>query len=226
MPFEIESPDQTLAEKLKALGSDFALSLANQLLAKGSLSEKQTYWANKLLAEADAKQAAAANPQAALWASQVPGVWNAFATSTPAGAKKPAVILAMGEAGAKGALRLSYNNSGKAYIRLQWAPTPKAGWTYCGSVRPNDALKPALGLLKALTEDDLRDTLEAFGDDAAEVLAKTGLAFGICANCGKGLTHPVSVQMGIGPVCIKLFPSLLPKWKATEAALKAKHPLA
>lgn len=186
---------------------DFASSLVQQYNAKGSLSAKQWYWVEKL-----------AQPKAAKAVTYAPGATVAFNEATPPRAKLPSVIIAIGETKQDGRLRLS--KSGKGYLKIQIRA--HGAWQYIGMITDGDEVKFSGGLLISKTPASaVVAAIEEFAENVPGSLVKVGKIFGICANCGTPLQHPVSVHMGIGPVCIKRFPSLLGAWKATEAAYAA-----
>jgi hypothetical protein len=192
---------------------DFAASLVSQFDKKGDLSPKQWPWVEKL-AGAPVPAAVPALPAA-------PGAWVSFYEAVPADHKLPQVILAAGDQRKFGTLRLS-KKPHASYIKIQFRASKTGAWAFVASLRQTDEINIAAGLKYVapdIAADAIIATLENFANDVPGTLMATGKLFGICANCGKTLTHPVSVKMGIGPVCIKQFPSLLPLWKETETAL-------
>lgn len=76
--------------------------------------------------------------------------------------------------------------------------------TYYGTISPQGTLTPA-SAAKALPQEDkaaLWSLLTAMRDgDAEKVFAEHGHRFGVCCLCGRELSNPESVELGIGPIC-------------------------
>ena len=201
---------------LPAKDKDFASSLVLQFKTKGTLSEKQAYWVEKLAASVGAKLTHAPAK------TYAPGAWEAFQAAVPPGAKKPAVVLL---ANPTTALKISRRFPSTPYLKVAFQPISEGGkpkmafnhWSYCGAVREDDSFNP-----HGISGGALATTigaLEAFGEDMIEALKVTGQAFGICANCGRTLTHPTSVAFGIGPTC-SAYLGLAAEYAACGAKLK------
>jgi hypothetical protein len=211
---------QNALPKLASGDANFAGSLIKQYATKGSLSEKQIPFIAQLLGRAQGT--AAPKPQ-----TVAPGAYDAFLAAVPAGAAKPAVILALRGATDdeedRRALRI-VKVPGKTYLRVQYRADFKHGdWAYVGALRPDHSVTFSYEAkwLTGWAKDDALALLELFGEQMVDVLAKTGIFFGICANCGRTLTHPVSVKLGIGPVCVGLFPSLAKTYASAMALYSA-----
>ena len=65
---------------------------------------------------------------------------------------------------------------------------------------------PGTGRLSFSRRDWLRDLVTAADRLTFGALRQLGLGYGWCCFCGKGLTDPRSIVLGIGPDCIKGFP--------------------
>jgi hypothetical protein len=193
---EVKSPVATPAQRIEALvaatgGKDtFVQSLVAQFTTKGSLSEKQWFWVEKLTK--DAKPAAPAQQ------CDVPGLWNAFTAAAHMDAQWPQVQILAGE----GRVRVMFCKGAKGdYLKLTYTEVAKAktfDWAYVGIALPDDSIRRK-GNHRAF--DAIIDALSAFGEDAVETLAVFGKATGICGCCGRTLTDPVSITRGIGPIC-------------------------
>lgn len=214
--------------KLSAKDAEFARSLIKQFSLKGALSEKQTPWVGKLIDKATglvSHAPTAPKPELPV----APGAYQAFLNAVPPSALKPAVVLAIREDADdvtdRRALRIA-KVPGKQYLRIQYrADFAYGAWTYVGSLRPDSTISYSFETkwLKGFDRDEATGVLELFGESMVDVLAKTGIYFGICANCGRTLTHPVSVKLGIGPVCVSLFPSLAATYGAAMTLYNANQ---
>jgi len=212
--------------KLSAYDAEFARSLIKQFTVKGALSEKQIPYVGKLVDKVTGLTSHVPTaPKPAL--PVAPGAYEAFLQATSAAAKYPAVVIAIREDEAdkqdRRALRLA-KVPGKTYLRLQYrADFERGDWIYVGALRPDASVSFSFDVkwLKGFDKTEALARLQEFGEDVATILAKTGVFFGICANCGRTLTHPVSVKLGIGPVCVTLFPSLAATYASAMALYAA-----
>jgi len=217
---------KAVISKLPAKDVEFATSLVKQFTTKGSLSDKQAPWVAKLIEKAQpAHTPTAPKPSMPV----APGAFQAFYAAVPAGAVKPAVVLAIREDADdvedRRALRIA-KVPGKQYLRLQFRADVKCGdWIYVGALREDSTISYSheSKWLKGFDRNEATILLELFGEQMVDVIAKTGIYFGICANCGKTLTHPVSVKLGIGPVCVHLFPSLAKTYASAMALYVASE---
>ena len=179
----------------------FAKSLCDAFEAKGALSEKQVFWVGKLTERGSAPKAAdAASPV-------VDGAWESFLTVVNPAATNPAIALSFDIDGKKIALRLTKAVSAKGeYLKMETAATaaPKAhDWKYTGAVLPSGAIKPMKSVANPDMVASIVASLTAFTKAPMDALIAFGHATGICGCCGKVLTHPASVLVGIGPTCCK-----------------------
>ena len=69
---------------------------------------------------------------------------------------------------------------------------------YVGKITQN-------GDLKGNVSEDVKNLLEDANDNLLQLAKIYGHESGSCSICGRTLNDPLSVQMGIGPVCAKLF---------------------
>ena len=69
---------------------------------------------------------------------------------------------------------------------------------YVGKITQN-------GELKGNVSEDVKNLLEDANDNLLQLAKIYGHETGSCSICGRTLNDPLSVQMGIGPVCAKLF---------------------
>lgn len=180
-----------LVEGLRALSSwnDFARSMLEQVMAKGSLSPAQIAAAERQIAKGAARDAERAKARAEREANaprvDMQPILAMFETARASGLKRLAFVaggLRISPAPAHGA------NAGHLYV--------KAGDSYQGKVKP-DGRFLAVG-------SALPDTLEKLLEIAAnpsEQARDYGKRTGKCCCCGRELTDPASIAAGIGPVC-------------------------
>jgi len=63
----------------------------------------------------------------------------------------------------------------------------------------------ATGELKGNVSDDVKNLLEDANDNLLQLAKIYGHETGSCSICGRTLNDPLSIQMGIGPICAKRF---------------------
>lgn len=61
------------------------------------------------------------------------------------------------------------------------------------------------GVLKGNVSEDVKNLLEDANDNLLQLAKIYGHETGNCSICGRTLSDPLSVQMGIGPICAKRF---------------------
>jgi hypothetical protein len=62
-----------------------------------------------------------------------------------------------------------------------------------------------LGVLMGNVSDDVKNLLEDANDNLLQLAKIYGHESGSCSICGRTLNDPLSVQMGIGPICANRF---------------------
>lgn len=162
--------------------SDFAGSLVAAFRKYGKLSEKQEGALRSMVAKVDAGRAA---KQANSGEVNVSAIEKLFADVVATGHKKPkfrAIGLEISLASSRSI------NAGALYVKDE-------GGNYLGKVQrgrffASTAAKP--GTLH---------TLERIAVNPRQEAVEYGKKYGICGCCGRELSDPVSVAMGIGPVC-------------------------
>lgn len=185
------SPKARIEALVAATGgtNSFVQSLVAQFTTKGSLSEKQWVWVDKLTNEA--KPAAKDD-------ASVPGLWTAFSAAAHLDNEWPQVQVLAGE----GRVRIVLCKGAKGdYLKLSYTEALKAkmfDWAYVGIALPDDSVRRK-GAHRAF--DTIIDALSEFGDDAVKALALFGKSTGICGCCGRTLTDPLSITRGVGPIC-------------------------
>jgi len=172
--------DQDLLAALQAKaddGSDFAASLCAGILKYGSLTEKQEAAARKLVAPREPAQAAAVIDLSA--------VEERFAAAKASGLKRPklrVVGLVFSPAPAHG------KNAGAIYVVSD-------ADQYLGKVVAGEFFKS-----RECTEEQVA-AIVAVAGNVLEAAVAYGKVTGSCSCCGRELTDPQSVALGIGPIC-------------------------
>jgi len=158
--------------KESASWSEFAASLYNSLLTKGSLSEKQVDAANRMRAKSTTATV------------DLTPIREMFELAVGNGYKKPvyrAEGLVINRAPDTGA------NPGALYV--------KADAEYQGKILGTTFT----GVRNLL--DDTMDALAIIAKDPEQAAIAYGRRTGKCACCGRKLTVHASIERGIGPVC-------------------------
>lgn len=169
--------------------NDFARSLIEQFLTRGSLSEKQVAAAQKMIAKCAASAKAASNKAKAAPTVDLSAIRTMFDTALGNGLKRPTyraegIVIARAPDTGK--------NAGHLYV--------KAGAIYQGKITPEDKF---LAVKEA--EPTTLTALQTIAESPAEAAMKYGKATGSCSCCGRTLTDPKSIAAGIGPICASNF---------------------
>jgi hypothetical protein len=184
---------QQFASNLPPEKKSFAESLAQQFGRRGSLSEKQMPYVDRLLADIDAKINPASVPARPKVANfhRIIGI---FDNAKQKGYKKK-IKLRFGDKNYKVALSEAPHygvNAGMVYVTLNEE--------YKGKISREGSWEVSGG-----ADDKLRDILSEFVMDPLKVAKKYGFKTGNCCCCGQVLTDPNSIAAGIGPVCADKF---------------------
>lgn len=196
---------EAAAERMSTDGDDidFARSLIDQFGKRGSLSDRQWPWVERLaarfeqLAGAEAGVAGPAYPRLAQSFLDAARdlKWPKLRLQTAQGAK---LVLS----------RCGERSRTPGWINL----TSEGGYgnsTFYGRISPEGAAD----LYAAVTED-MRATLAAYDADPEAEAKVQGTRTGACMCCGRELTDEISVSLGIGPICGK-------RWGISRAGVKA-----
>lgn len=191
LQFQKDQPEvwKWLGEQKDYGKNQFACSLYDQLLEKGTLSEKQIEAAKRGIEKAKERRVErdANRPEVGSGAMKMLEV---FKTARASGFKKPKVrtehfdFSLAPDAGA---------NSGFIYVKSHDTKE------YMGKISPEGKFigyqTPAatLTLLMEVCENPL------------EAAVKFGMKTGECSCCGRELTNGLSVELGIGPICREKF---------------------
>lgn len=162
--------------------SDFAQSLLSQYEQRGHLSERQYDAAERMLMKVQVAGERRAAPKVAVDVSRIEQLLLTAKLSKLKHPKFRAEGLTFSLAGA------SSKNAGAVYV--------KKGEDYVGKVmdgkfHPVSATPAGTAEAVVRVAQDPRGTAVAYGRMT-----------GNCACCGRELTDPKSVELGIGPICI------------------------
>lgn len=177
---------------LSASDANFASSLLAQYDRKGSLSDKQLYWVNKL-----AERATTPAPERVKVGSML-AVYALF-TKAREHLKWPKVVLT----GGFDTIRISVagpNARIPGSINVVVADTRD----WCGRILSDGTWEPSRKLDEKQA-GEIQLLLTEFAADPAGVAARHGRLTGNCCFCNSGLKDERSTDMGYGPVCAKNF---------------------
>ncbi len=179
--FTVANPDVVGWIDLNAGSNEFAASLASQLEARGTLTERQ-------VAAVRSKLATAAAPKAAPVTVSTAGISEAFERAMSRGIQKPTMRLDAFKfkfAGTEG------RNAGAIYVT--------EGEQYLGKVVDGKFLKT-----RECTADQEARIVAAAADPEKSAEAY-GRLTGCCSICGLKLTAAESIQRTIGPICFEKY---------------------
>ena len=167
--------------------NDFASSLVQQYDRKRSLSDKQLDAAERMLAKIAANRAEKAARAAAAPSVDLTRVHAMFAKAMASGHKRP-VYRAAGLA--LSLAPLSGRNAGSIYVK-----DDETG-DYLGKVTEDLRFNP----LRTAPEW-AAEALSRIARDPSAAAVEYGRETGRCSCCGRELTNPDSIALGIGPIC-------------------------
>lgn len=173
-----------LLEK-KLPNNNFAMSLVNNFKGKGSLSEKQIFWVNKLLQEQE---------KADLDISKITKIFT-FAHND-SGLRQPSYRVPFNNSTLKLSLvtmKTSVNH-GSIYVKLL---NSFGEWDWLGKITKNVFYPSQL----ASDFSGLQTKLESIASDPLGQATDYGKLTGNCFSCGRTLTDPDSVKNGMGAIC-------------------------
>jgi len=169
--------------------SSFYGDLFGKAMQYGSLTEKQlsavvSGYQKQQVRDAE-RAAAKATREASAPVIELSRIRTLFDAALESGLAKPALII--------GALRLSLapatgNNAGSIYVKDDGA--------YAGKI---SLAGKFLAVREARAE--IASELQALAADPLAALSAHGHATGQCSMCGRALSNPESVRLGIGPIC-------------------------
>lgn len=176
-----------LFEALSAVSdwNDFARSLRDQILSRGSLTENQIAAANRMLTKiAQREEEKKASQAAKSGEVNAERIREMFAKAKASGLKRPAFVA--------GGLRLTLASE---YSRSPGAIYIVQDGQYAGKIVGNKFLATRYATAET------RQRIELLSGNPQEAARAFGKETGTCCCCGRTLSDPVSVEAGIGPIC-------------------------
>jgi hypothetical protein len=163
--------------------NEFLLSLAHQLDKNGVLTQAQIDAVKRNISNAAGQKA-----EPVKLAVNVEKIEKAFEAAKASGLKRPKLHL--GDFLFKPAPQFG-KNPGSIYVT--------EGEQYLGRVFGGEFIKAG-----QCSDEQLYRVVKVCNDPFGEAI-KHGKLTGNCACCGKALSDPKSVEMGIGPICAKKY---------------------
>lgn len=172
----------------------FAKAMAEALYKFGGLTENQLATCQRLIAQ-DAERAAKREAEKQAKVANAPQIdvtqiETAFATATASGLKKPRLRLGEFEFFPAGP---NSRNPGAIYV------VDAADDLYLGKIMSG----------KFISSKDCNEILSskiiATAADPKQAAVAHGMLTGNCSCCGRELTNPESVALGIGPICARKY---------------------
>ena len=181
---------QAAAELLKGSRSDFACDLSRKVIGGQRLSPKQELWIVYLAQQAlDAKNAPAKSVAPGEFIGLIQSIRN-----LQEGRATGRVVLRV--KGARLSAVTSGQNVGCIYVKDE-------NGAYLGKITPQGHFRPVYGGLDPEQEAAVLDAMRAAAADPQGAAAEYGRETGRCACCGRELTNPESIALGIGPICLE-----------------------
>ena len=155
-------------------------TFAMNLVSQKQLSEKQIAWIHYLATENLTQELNQETQESGEYSSLVKKMYDAVKSpNRKFTVRLPGITISTVTKGAnQGALYLFENNS------------------YVGKITQN-------GDLKATITEDTKNLLEDANENLLQLAKIYGHETGECSICGRTLSDPLSIQMGIGPQCLK-----------------------
>jgi len=217
----------TMIPSMPGKNQGFAKSMADQFKKKGSLSEKQWYWVEKLLREVISPPA----PPEAVQVGKFSKVYELMHKAKE-NLKWPKMRLQIADP----SYTPLFEDSEPEYLPVVFGMSGKNS-KRPGTIHMTDGgpfgdnrFFGWIGEDGSWTQpqnmDDkvaagLRSLLHALAEDPMKTLSEYGSITGNCSCCGSGLTSDNSVAMGIGPVCAKNY-GLHEQWKKAAKTMGLK----
>lgn len=155
-------------------------TFAMDLLSKKKLSDKQVAWIHYLATD-NLNQALEQENVRGDYYDLVTKIYSAGAKRSKFQVRLPGITISTVNRGANVGCVYIYENN-----------------QYVGKITQQ-------GVLIGNVSEDVKNLLEDANDNLLQLAKIYGHETGNCSICGRTLSDPLSVQMGIGPICAKLF---------------------
>jgi len=193
---------QRLADK------SFAVSLKDQFRKKGTLSEKQWIWVDKLTQKAIMPEQAEDKPTTNI--GNLSGLVALMDTAKANQKSLPKLTLKVGEQKVKLSVASQHSKYNGGIHVTDGGPYGNNVWF--GAVYPTGEFK-----MNPKVEDEQLDTVTALlkklSEDPHKTVSELGKLSGNCVFCNKELSDPKSLKVGYGETCSKTW-GLHSQWKA------------
>jgi hypothetical protein len=176
-------------EALRSNTSDFAQSLCSQFDSKGFLSDKQMFWVDKLVDEADQP-----TPSYGTVDADMTGIVKLMHDATE-NLKWPKIRLATKD-DKPVVLSVAGPNSKTPGAINVTDGGPYGNNTWYGRIQTDGEFQPSRSC-----NDEVVDLLVNISDHPVEAAAAHGHKTGNCCFCSRQLTDKRSTDVGYGPVC-------------------------
>jgi hypothetical protein len=180
--FEVLHPDLIKDLSEVQTWNNFAASLLDQFRRKGSLSDNQVAAAERMFAKMDANKKAKEANRTNITLDRIKQM---IKTAVDNGVKRP--ILRVGDLAISRAPSHG-RNMGYLYV--------KDDGEYAGKISPDGDWMPVGTARPGITAELIEIAKDPFG-----ATVKHGKETGQCSCCGRKLTNPESIRLGIGPIC-------------------------
>ena len=178
--------DAKVLETLRGMRSSFAQDLARKF---NKLSPAQYAWAHKLAVDANTPAVAVDNTKP----SQFEALFNAFETAKGKGAKRLTLRFEGVNIKPNRDLTALWVTSQTEFEQGDYGMQPK----YLGKVTRT--------AIDSKFSDTVRETIMGAANDPLSAAIKYGKVSGSCSCCARELTNPLSIELGIGPICREKF---------------------
>jgi len=182
--FESRLSDDAAQDLLQYCSGRFAASLWQQSYDRG-LSPAQLAWAHKLstdLLQAESAEDSNSEPQ-------FNRLFSVFQAAKARGLKRLTLRLSGVNVKPNRDLTTLWVTSQTETEEGNYGPQPK----YLGKVTPNR--------LDSRLSDEVKAVLLEAAGDPLTAAVRYGKETGSCSCCGRDLTNPQSIELGIGPIC-------------------------
>lgn len=177
--------DQKVLETLRKLRSSFAADLAAKF---NRLSDKQYAWAHKLAVDYISRE-----EESSADGAQFSRLFEVFKAAKARGLKRLTLRLSGVNVKPNRDLTTLWVTSQTETEEGNYGPQPK----YLGKITPNR--------LDSRLTDDVKSVILEAASDPLTAAVRYGKETGACSCCGRELTNPESIRMGIGPICREKF---------------------
>lgn len=181
--------DDKVLEILRQLRSSFAADLAAKF---SRLSEKQYAWAHKLAVDCISREQESVDSENS-GEPQFSRLFDTFKAAKARGLRRLTLRLSGVNVKPNRDLTSLWVTSQTEFEEGDYGMKPK----YLGKITPNR--------LDSRLNDDVKAVIMEAANDPLTAAIRYGKETGACSCCGRDLTNPQSIELGIGPICREKF---------------------